>query len=61
MVPKAPISSLIKVHASAATLANVDTIGYEQTNTAYLTRLLKSRSKKVKAIAEENEINFFYI
>jgi glycine dehydrogenase len=29
-----------KVHASAATLANATQIGYEQTNTAHLIRLL---------------------
>ena len=52
-----------KVHASAATLANALTqSGYEQTNTAYFdTIVIKADSKKVKAIAEENEINFYYI
>ena len=52
-----------KVHAAAATLANALTqSGYEQTNTAYFdTIVIKADSKKVKAIAEENEINFYYI
>jgi glycine dehydrogenase len=52
-----------KVHASTATLANALTqLGYEQTNTAYFdTIVIKADSKKVKAIAEENEINFYYI
>ena len=52
-----------KVHASTATLANALTqLGYEQTNTAYFdTIVIKAESKKVKAIAEENEINFYYI
>nr|WP_309755467.1 aminomethyl-transferring glycine dehydrogenase [Flavobacterium sp.] len=52
-----------KVHASTATLANALTqIGYEQTNTAYFdTIVIKADSKKIKAIAEENEINFYYI
>ncbi len=52
-----------KVHAAAATLANALTqLGYEQTNTAYFdTIVIKADSKKVKAFAEENEINFYYI
>ncbi|MFV8333031.1 aminomethyl-transferring glycine dehydrogenase [Flavobacterium sp. GSP14] len=52
-----------KVHASTATLANALTqLGYEQTNTAYFdTIVIKADSKKVKVIAEENEINFYYI
>ena len=52
-----------KVHASAATLANaLEQSGYQQTNTAFFdTIVVKADAKKVKAIAEENEINFYYI
>jgi glycine dehydrogenase len=52
-----------KVHASAATLSNaLGKIGFEQTNTAFFdTIVIKADVEKVKAIAEENEINFYYI
>lgn len=52
-----------KVHASAATLANaLEKSGYQQTNTAFFdTIVVKADAKKVKAIAEEKEINFYYI
>ncbi|SHG28881.1 glycine dehydrogenase [Flavobacterium segetis] len=52
-----------KVHASAATLSNsLKTIGFEQTNSAFFdTIVIKADAKKVKAIAEENEINFYYV
>lgn len=52
-----------KVHASAATLANeLNTLGFEQTNTSFFdTIVVKADAKKVKEIAEQNEINFYYI
>jgi glycine dehydrogenase len=52
-----------KVHASAATLANeLEKLGLQQTNTAFFdTIVVKADAKKVKTIAEQNEINFFYI
>ncbi|TDD75855.1 aminomethyl-transferring glycine dehydrogenase [Flavobacterium caseinilyticum] len=52
-----------KVHASAATLANaLEKSGYQQTNTAFFdTIVVKADAQKVRAIAEENEINFYYI
>jgi glycine dehydrogenase len=52
-----------KVHASAATLANeLGKLGLKQTNTAFFdTIVVKADAKKVKTIAEQNEINFYYI
>lgn len=52
-----------KVHASAATLANaLEKSGFQQMNTAFFdTIVIKADAKKVKTIAEENEINFYYI
>ncbi len=52
-----------KVHASTATLANeLEKIGLYQTNTAYFdTIVIKTDAKKVRTIAEQNEINFNYI
>ena len=52
-----------KVHASAATLSNaLGEIGFEQTNTAFFdTIVIKADAKKVKAIAEDNQINFYYV
>ena len=52
-----------KVHASAATLSNaLGAIGFEQTNTAFFdTIVIKADAKKVKAIAEDNQINFYYV
>jgi glycine dehydrogenase len=52
-----------KVHASAATLANeLEKLGLYQTNTAYFdTIMVKTDAKKLRGIAEQNEINFNYI
>ena len=52
-----------KVHASAATLTNeLEKLGLYQTNTAYFdTIVVKEDAKKVKAIAEQNEVNFYYV
>lgn len=52
-----------KVHSAAATLANeLEKLGLYQTNTAYFdTIVVKADSKKVRGIAEQNEINFNYI
>lgn len=52
-----------KVHSLAATLSNeLGKIGFEQTNTAFFdTIVIKADAKKVKTIAEENEINFHYV
>ncbi len=52
-----------KVHASAATLANtLEKLGLRQNNTAFFdTILINADAKKVRAIAEENEVNFFYV
>ncbi|MCM0668766.1 aminomethyl-transferring glycine dehydrogenase [Flavobacterium tyrosinilyticum] len=51
-----------KVHASAVTTAEaLNKIGVFQTNTAYFdTILVKADAQKVKAVAEKNEVNFFY-
>jgi glycine dehydrogenase len=52
-----------KVHATTATLANeLEKIGLYQTNSAYFdTIVIKTDAKKVKTIAEKNEVNFYYI
>jgi len=52
-----------KVHNSAATLANeLEKLGLYQTNTAFFdTIVIKTDAKKVKEIAEQNEVNFLYI
>ncbi|MDO8316286.1 MAG: aminomethyl-transferring glycine dehydrogenase [Flavobacterium sp.] len=52
-----------KVHASAATLANaLEKLGLQQINTAFFdTIIVKADAQKVKVIAEQNEINFYYI
>jgi glycine dehydrogenase len=52
-----------KVHASAVTLANeLEKLGLYQINTAYFdTIAIKADAKKVRAIAEQNEVNFYYI
>ena len=52
-----------KVHASAVTTADaLNKLGVYQTNTAYFdTILVKANAQKVKAIAEKNEVNFFYV
>ncbi len=51
-----------KVHASAVTTADaLNKLGVYQTNTAFFdTILLKADAQKVKAIAEKNEVNFYY-
>jgi glycine dehydrogenase len=52
-----------KVHASAVTLANeLAKLGFKQTNTAFFdTIVVKADAKKVRSIAEQNEVNFYYI
>ena len=52
-----------KVHALTVTLANeIEKLGLQQTNTAFFdTIVVKVDAKKVKTIAEQNEINFYYI
>ena len=52
-----------KVHASAVTLANeLEKLGLYQINTAYFdTIVIKTDAKKVREIAELNEVNFYYI
>jgi glycine dehydrogenase len=52
-----------KVHSLAATLSNeLEKLGFQQTNSAFFdTIVVKANAKKVRAIAEENEINFYYI
>nr|WP_315183990.1 aminomethyl-transferring glycine dehydrogenase [uncultured Flavobacterium sp.] len=52
-----------KVHASAATLANaLEKLGFQQTNTAFFdTIVVKADAQKILAIAEQNEVNFYYI
>jgi len=52
-----------KVHASAVTTAEaLNKLGVYQTNTAFFdTIVVKADAKKVKAIAERNEFNFYYV
>jgi glycine dehydrogenase len=52
-----------KIHALAATLANeLEKLGLQQTNTAFFdTIVIKADTKKVRVIAEKNEVNFYYI
>lgn len=52
-----------KVHASASTTAEaLNKLGVFQTNTSYFdTIVVKADAAKVKAIAEKNEVNFYYI
>ncbi|SEA85538.1 glycine dehydrogenase [Flavobacterium gillisiae] len=52
-----------KVHSMAVTLADaLNKLGVQQTNTSFFdTIVVKGDAKKVRAIAERNEINFFYI
>ena len=52
-----------KVHASAVNAAEaLNKLGVFQTNTAYFdTILVKADAQKVKAIAEKNEVNFYYV
>ncbi|MBV2196758.1 MAG: aminomethyl-transferring glycine dehydrogenase [Flavobacterium sp.] len=51
-----------KVHASAVTTADaLNKLGVYQTNSAFFdTILVKADANKVKAIAEQHEVNFFY-
>jgi glycine dehydrogenase len=52
-----------KVHASANTTAEaLNKLGIYQTNTSFFdTILVKADAAKVKAIAERNEVNFYYV
>ena len=52
-----------KVHSAASTLAEaLNKLGVFQTNTAFFdTIVVKADAQKVKAIAEKNEVNFYYI
>ncbi|WP_293890105.1 aminomethyl-transferring glycine dehydrogenase [Flavobacterium sp.] len=51
-----------KVHSSAVTLADaLNKLGVYQTNTAFFDTIsVKADAQKVKAIAEKNEVNFYY-
>ncbi len=52
-----------KVHTSAVTLAEaLNQLGVYQTNSSFFdTLLVKADASKVKAVAEKNEVNFFYV
>ena len=52
-----------KVHGMASTLADaLNKLGFYQTNTAFFdTIVVKADAKKVRTIAENKEVNFFYI
>jgi glycine dehydrogenase len=52
-----------KVHASAVTVAeSLTKLGVEQINTSFFdTIVVKADAEKVKAIAVQNEVNFYYI
>ena len=52
-----------KVHGMASTLADaLNKLGVYQTNTSFFdTIVVKADAKKVRAIAEKREVNFFYI
>jgi len=52
-----------KVHESASTTAEaLNKLGVYQTNTSFFdTILVKADAAKVKAIAEKNEVNFYYV
>ena len=52
-----------KVHNSASTLADaLNKLGVYQTNTSFFdTILVKADANKVKAIAEKQEVNFYYV
>ena len=52
-----------KVHSSAVTLADaLNKLGVYQTNTSFFDTIsVKADAQKVKAIAERNEVNFYYI
>ncbi|MBN4047006.1 aminomethyl-transferring glycine dehydrogenase [bacterium AH-315-P13] len=51
-----------KVHNTASTLSNsLEKLGLHQTNTSYFDTIqIKTDASKVKAIAEANEVNFYY-
>jgi glycine dehydrogenase len=51
-----------KVHYSASTLANaLKQLGYTQSNSSYFDTLqIKTDSKKIKKIAKEKKVNFYY-
>jgi glycine dehydrogenase len=52
-----------KVHATADALANaLEGMGFYQTNTAFFdTIVIKADARKVRAVAEQNAVNFLYI
>jgi glycine dehydrogenase len=52
-----------KVHAMTVTLEDaLEKLGYYQINTSFFdTIVIKADAQKVKAIAEKNEINFYYV
>jgi glycine dehydrogenase len=52
-----------KIHSLAANLSNeLEKIGYVQINSAFFdTIAVKADAKKVKTIAEQNQVNFYYI
>ena len=52
-----------KVHASSVTLADaLNKLGVYNVNTSFFdTILVKADAQKVKAIAEKNEVNFYYV
>ena len=52
-----------KVHKSAVTLADaLNKLGVYQTNSSFFdTILVKADAKKVKAVAEKKEVNFYYV
>ncbi len=52
-----------KIHSLTATLSNeIEKLGLQQTNTAFFdTIVVKADAKKVRVIAEQNEVNFYYI
>ncbi|SIQ25765.1 aminomethyl-transferring glycine dehydrogenase [Maribacter ulvicola] len=52
-----------KIHATAVTLVDaLENLGIYQTNSAYFdTITVKANAKKIRPIAEANEVNFYYI
>ncbi len=52
-----------KVHAMAVTLEDaLEKLGFYQTNTAFFdTIVIKGNAQKIKEIAEQNQVNFYYI
>lgn len=52
-----------KIHASAVTVADaLGKLGIQQTNASFFdTIVVKADAQKVKAIAEKNEFNFYYV